>query len=152
VTSLMGSSVKALMQEKEKIVEVAAGLIFREGKLLITQRRLNDHLGGLWEFPGGKRERNESFKACLERELLEELGVEVKARELMGRVTHRYPEKTVRLRFYRCDLIKREPRAIGCQAVKWVRRNQLLRYSFPAADAKLLSRLETSPELWRARS
>jgi mutator protein MutT len=57
-------------------VEVSAGLVFRNGKLLITQRYPNAHLGGLWEFPGGKRECDESFEACLARELREELGIE----------------------------------------------------------------------------
>src|SRR5262245_8839529 len=52
-----------------RAIEVAAGLVFREGKLLITQRRSHDHLGGLWEFPGGKREAGESFESCLIREL-----------------------------------------------------------------------------------
>jgi len=137
-----------LNRYKEKIVQVAAGLVFRRGKLLITQRRPGDHLGGLWEFPGGKRERNESFEACLERELREELDMVVKTRELLGRVTHRYSEKTVCLRFYRCDWIKNEPRAIGCQALAWIQRDQLGRYSFPPADAKLLQMIQASPDLW----
>lgn len=136
-------------RRNQNAVEVAAGLIFRERKLLITQRRPGDHLGGLWEFPGGKREQNESFEACLERELMEELGIVVKARELIGRVTHRYPEKTVRLQFYRCDWVRNEPRAIGCHALAWIHRQELDRYAFPAADAKLLRKLAASPELWR---
>ena len=56
-----------------KVIDVAAGLVFRGGQLLITQRRPNDHLGGLWEFPGGKVERDETFEHCLIRELREEL-------------------------------------------------------------------------------
>ena len=57
------------------MIEVAAGLIFRKRKLLITQRRANDHLGGLWEFPGGKFEIGETAEQCLHREIKEELGV-----------------------------------------------------------------------------
>src|ERR1041385_284352 len=83
-------------------VEVAAGLVFRNGKLLITQRHPEAHLGGLWEFPGGKREPDESFENCLARELREELGIEVEIGELVESVTHAYPEKTVRLKFFRC--------------------------------------------------
>jgi mutator protein MutT len=59
------------------IIEVAAGLVFHEGRLLITQRPATGHLAHLWEFPGGKREPDESFAACLRRELQEELAIEV---------------------------------------------------------------------------
>ena len=64
-------------------IDVAAALVFRDGKLLITQRHPDAHLGGLWEFPGGKREPNETFEACLIRELREELGIEVSVSELV---------------------------------------------------------------------
>src|SRR5438309_9744832 len=83
-------------------IEVAAGLIFRDGKLLITQRRPHDHLGGLWEFPGGKRECNESFQECLARELREELGIHVEVGEIVEEITHVYPEKAVHLKFFGC--------------------------------------------------
>ena len=52
-------------------IEVSAALIFHHGKLLITQRRADSHLGGLWEFPGGKREAHETFEECLIREIRE---------------------------------------------------------------------------------
>jgi hypothetical protein len=55
----------------------------------------------------------------------------------------------VRLRFYRCELRQGEPRAIGCQAVAWVTREELVRYEFPAADARLLEALKTREEWWR---
>src|SRR6185503_21266775 len=101
-------------------IEVAAGVVFRDGRVLITQRRPDDHLGGLWEFPGGKRESGETFAACLRRELMEELGIEVEVGECLGSVTHRYPGKTVHLRFYRCAWRLHEPSALGCQDFAWV--------------------------------
>lgn len=130
-------------------IEVAAGLVFREGRLLITQRRPQDHLGGLWEFPGGKREVNETFEACLRRELLEELGIEVQVKELLEEITHHYPEKSVHLKFFRCECPAAEPRPIGCHALAWVRAEQLNDYSFPAADARLLQELRETLELWQ---
>src|SRR5215204_6906636 len=90
-------------------IDVAAGLVFRDGKLLITRRHADVHLGGLWEFPGGKREPNESFEACLVRELREELGIEVTVGDLVESLTHEYPEKTVHLRFFRCAWRENEP-------------------------------------------
>ncbi len=132
-----------------KIIEVAAALVFRHGKLLIAQRHADAHLGGLWEFPGGKREPGETFAECLVRELQEELAIEVVVGELVESITHPYPEKTVHLQFYRCRLGRHEPRAVGCPAFAWVTAAELANYAFPAADARLLQKLRTSPQLWR---
>lgn len=129
-------------------IEVAAGLVFRHGRLLITQRYSGVHLGGLWEFPGGKRKADETFEACLRRELEEEVGIKVAIHDLIESITHSYPEKAVLLNFYRCRWLENEPRPLGCEAVAWVDRHQLVRYSFPAADARLLQKLEASPGLW----
>jgi len=131
-----------------QIIDVAAALVFREGKLLITQRHADAHLGGLWEFPGGKREPSETFEACLARELQEELGIEVEAGELVESLTHAYPEKTVHLKFYRCRWIAHEPQPLGCPAFKWVSATELKDYPFPAADARLLEKLRGDMGLW----
>ncbi len=133
----------------EHALEVAAGLVFRDGRLLITQRHADTHLGGLWEFPGGKREPRESFEACLVRELQEELGIEVAVHELIESVTHDYPEKTVHLRFFRCQWLRYEPQIIGCADFRWVRKEELKSYAFPAADAKLIEKLAGNSEYWR---
>ncbi|MHB1308483.1 MAG: 8-oxo-dGTP diphosphatase MutT [Limisphaerales bacterium] len=130
------------------LIEVAAGLVFRHGRLLLTQRRTGDHLGGLWEFPGGKREPGEDFPACLRRELREELGIGVEVGPCLERVRHEYPDKAVYLEFFRCRLIEGEPQALGCQAIAWVTPQELSRYEFPAADARLLDRLTTETDLW----
>jgi len=124
-----------------KSIEVSAALIFRNGRVLITRRHADSHLGGLWEFPGGKREPGETFERCLVRELLEELGVECSPGELFEEVTYAYPEKMVHLKFFICRLVRGEPRPLGCAALKWVGKSELDEYAFPAADARLLDRL-----------
>lgn len=129
-------------------IDVAAGLIFRHGLLLITQRRKGDHLGGLWEFPGGKREPGETFEECLRRELREELDAGVEVLDLIETVVHDYTEKTVHLRFFRCRLIDSEPRAVACADLRWVRREDLSRHDFPEADERLLEKLRVETELW----
>jgi len=131
------------------IIEVSAGLVFRDGKLLITQRHAAAHLGGLWEFPGGKREPSETFEQCLIRELREELGIEVEVGELLESLTHDYPEKSVHLKFFRCRCERSEPQLLGCADFKWIGREELANYRFPAADARLLQRIQNAMELWR---
>ncbi len=131
-------------------IEVAAALVFRDGKLLITQRHPDAHLGGLWEFPGGKREAGESYEACLVRELREELGIEVRVGPRIAALTHNYPEKAVHLEFFHCQWTAHEPQALECPAFKWVTREELGNHAFPAADAQLLARLGTELRLWQA--
>jgi mutator protein MutT len=130
-------------------IDVSAGLVIREGKLLITQRHADAHLGGLWEFPGGKREPHETFEQCLVRELREELGIEVEVGEAIESLTHSYPEKTVHLKFFRCRWRANEPQPLDCLNFKWVSVEELGNYSFPAADARLLQKLADSTGLWR---
>jgi mutator protein MutT len=127
-------------------VEVSAALIFKNGKLLITQRHAKSHLGGLWEFPGGKREPSETFEQCLVREIREELGVEISVGGLFEEISHDYPEKSVRLKFFICQLLSGEPQPLDCAAVEWIGQPQLAAHEFPAADAQLLAKLRAARE------
>jgi 8-oxo-dGTP diphosphatase len=131
-----------------KSIEVSAALIFHHGKLLITQRYAKSHLGGLWEFPGGKREAGETFEQCLVREIREELGVEISVGGLFEEVTHAYPEKSVHLKFFICQLLAGEPQPLGCAAFKWVNKTELADFNFPAADAQLLEKLNSRRLAW----
>jgi mutator protein MutT len=131
-------------------MDVVAGVVFRGSRLLIAQRRWSDHLGGHWEFPGGKVLPGEGFEAGLMRELQEELGIEVEVGGLIEELTHAYPERVVRLWFYRCRWVRHEPQALGCEAFAWVTRSGLRSYRFPPADERLLVRLETDDLLWGA--
>ena len=129
-------------------IEVSAALIFRDGKLLITQRHAKSHLGGLWEFPGGKREAVETFEECLVREIREELGVEISVGELFEEIAHDYPEKSVHLKFFICELLRGEPQPLDCVAVKWIGKTELADFQFPAADAQLLEKLKSPRFAW----
>lgn len=119
---------------------VVAAVIERDGLILIARRPAALHLGGLWEFPGGKQNPGEGPEAALVREIREELGVALTVGSLLERVDWRYPEKRVRLSFFRCA-IEGEPRALEGQELAWVRPADLGRYDFPPADATLLARL-----------
>ena len=128
------------------VVQVAAGLILREGRYLIARRKADTHLGGLWEFPGGKRERGESLEACLRRELQEELGIDVTAPVHFRVIRHGYQEKTVELHFFRCTISRGEAVALDCEEVRWVTPDELPNYEFPPADRPLLETLRNSEE------
>ena len=132
-----------------KPIDVAAGLVFHQQKILITQRLKGSHLAGLWEFPGGKREPGETFEDCLVRELREELGIEVSLGRAFEEITHDYPGKTVHLKFFLCRLAKGEPRTIGCAAYEWATKERLVKRDFPSADERLLERLLANAALWR---
>ena len=119
-------------------IEVSAGLVLRDGLILITQRKMGTHLGGFWEFPGGKRNPDESWEGCLIRELEEELGILVTVGDLRFEITHSYSSKSVHLRFYHCTLVRGEPQPIDCEAVLWVRPVDLPLYTFPEADEALV--------------
>ncbi|MEN9602014.1 MAG: Mutator MutT protein [Verrucomicrobiota bacterium] len=123
------------------VIDVAAGLVERDGLILITQRKIGSHLAGLWEFPGGKREPAETWQDCLVRELHEELAITVTVGELRYETVHHYPEKSVRLRFYAAVLMSGEPRPVDCAAVAWVGPKDLPTYAFPEADRELVALL-----------
>ena len=121
-------------------IEVVAAVIERDGKLLITRRPEGSRLSGLWEFPGGKPKPGETFEQALRREIDEELGAEVSVGERIETIEWQYPDKRVRLVFFRCD-VRGEPRPLEGQEMAWVTPADLARYEFPPADAALIQRL-----------
>ena len=127
-------------------IQVAAALIENEGRYLITRRNEGVHLGGLWEFPGGKCEAGESFESCVQRELLEELGIEITQPQFYMTLHHEYPEKTVELKFFSCSIHRGEPNPLGCAEFCWVRAAELTHFEFPPADMPVLSRLVSSAQ------
>jgi 8-oxo-dGTP diphosphatase len=136
------------MSDEGKVIDVAAGLVFRDNKLLIARRPPRAHLGGLWEFPGGKRESGETFEHCLARELIEELGIEIDVHELVEAILHEYPGRRVHLQFFRCRWRCHEPQPILCDAIAWITEDQLPRYEFPAADLRVLEKLRKNWRVW----
>ena len=121
-------------------VEVVAAVIERGGRYLITRRLEGTHLAGLWEFPGGKILPAEKPEDALRREVKEELGVEASVGELIETVTWAYPEKTVRILFFRCA-VRGQPCPQERQEMLWVEAAMLPGYRFPAADLRLVERL-----------
>jgi 8-oxo-dGTP diphosphatase len=126
-------------------IEVAAALIRdARGRFLITQRRRGSHLEGLWEFPGGKLEANETPEACLRRELTEELAATFAVGPRRETVRWEYPDRTVILHFYDCRLEAGAIEPRESQLMAWVEPERLADYEFPPADRELIARLNAS--------
>ena len=118
-------------------VVVTAAVVEIDGRFLVTRRQKGVHLEGFWEFSGGKCDRDEPLKDCLARELFEELDVPSRVGEELFTTTHAYPDRSVELHFFRCELLG-EPRAALGQEMQWVRREDLAALEFPPADAELI--------------
>ncbi|MDH5642512.1 MAG: (deoxy)nucleoside triphosphate pyrophosphohydrolase [Nitrospira sp.] len=129
-----------------KIVEVAAGLIHQDGRYLVARRKPGVHLAGFWEFPGGKREADESITECLKRELWEELGVRVDSPIPYRIVRHDYPEKTVELHFFRCVIEAGVAAPLDCEEIRWVRPEELTVLKLPPADQAIVEALQRDAE------
>jgi mutator protein MutT len=122
--------------------DVAVAVIKRRGRYLICQRRAGSHYAGRWEFPGGKRRPGERWQACVRREGHEELGVELGRVAWAGRISHRYPHKSVCLGVFRCSIRRGTPKALSSNGLRWVRAADLGRYPFPPANRILIERLQ----------
>ena len=123
-------------------VDVAAGIIWKGPELLISKRPRESHLGGLWEFPGGKLKQGESLEGCLRREILEELGLCVHVSTPVLSVDHEYRQKTVTLHFFNCIWKGGEPRALGCEEFRWIRPARIAAFRFPPPDMRVIELIE----------
>ncbi|MEI6805371.1 MAG: (deoxy)nucleoside triphosphate pyrophosphohydrolase [Myxococcaceae bacterium] len=118
----------------EKQIRVVAALIRKDKKVLITERWPNKHMGLTWEFPGGKVEFGESDEAALKRELMEELGIEVKVGSCCFQTTYSYSNKEVNLSIFRCEITEGTPQALDVKSLEWVLQSELNLRPFPPAD------------------
>jgi mutator protein MutT len=119
---------------------VAAAVIERDGRFLVTRRGPGVHLEGYWEFPGGKCNPGETHAECLARELREELDVDAVVGSEIFATTHAYPDRRVELHFFRCDL-RGAPVPRMEQEMRWVTRSELGRLPFPPADVAMIRML-----------
>ena len=124
-----------------KKIEVSAAVITRGGRVFIQQRPHKGLMGGLWEFPGGKRQRGESEEECLKREIKEELGIPIVIKNKMMTIRHSYTQFRVTLNVFYCPWQKGRIQATQCEQWKWVRYEDLDNYTFPAANAKIVKTL-----------
>lgn len=122
-------------------VVVAAVIRDVEGRILLTQRLEGTHMGGLWEFPGGKVEAGERPEDALRRELTEEIGTAAEIGDPMTFAVHCEPEMRILLLFYSVSIGDARPVALEGQEIAWVARHELNSYPMPPADTELVRRL-----------
>jgi len=99
--------------------QVTAAVIVQAGRVLLTRRYADDLLGGLWEFPGGTCEDGESLPSCLQREIAEELGIEISVGPLLVSLPHAFTHFRLTLHVFLCRLERGEPQALDCAAWRW---------------------------------
>jgi A/G-specific adenine glycosylase len=114
-------------------LRIGVGVVRKHGRVLIQRRAEEGMLGGLWEFPGGKKRPRESIESCVRREVFEETGLRVDVGRRLIVVPHRYSHLSVELHVYECAV-----RSGVARRGKWVRPSQLRRYPFPAANVKII--------------
>ena len=128
------------MKSKTKvkpIYDVVVGMIWKKNKILISKRKKNGLLGGLWELPGGKIYKKESHTECLERELYEELKIKVKINTNIGLIKHQFSHFSINMTGYHCDYKSGDPLPIVSDKIKWINLDEIKKYPFPKATLKL---------------
>ncbi|MCU1263352.1 MAG: hydrolase [Bryobacterales bacterium] len=121
------------------MLTVVAGILERDGKVLICQRRPDGAHPLKWEFPGGKVESGEEPTAALSRELREELGIAARIGAEFARYEYAYPGKaSIQLLFFSVTEFAGEIRNLVFERIEWCQRSQLDRYDFLEGDLALI--------------
>ena len=125
------------------IINVVAGVIKNEeGKILITQRNLKKAQGGLWEFPGGKIEPNETRENAIVREIKEELDIDIQVENYLSEKVFNYPEKDINLIALECKKINGDVKLLEHEDYRWVDNSELENFEFAPADLFIVEKLK----------
>jgi 8-oxo-dGTP diphosphatase len=135
---------KALKRNSDKpIFRVAAAILWRKNEknieILIQTRPGSHH--AVHEFPGGKIESGESERACLKRELMEEIGIEASVRPPFLRTEYIFDDKVIYFSWHRCQILLGEPYGKEGQEIRWIRISELCHYVFPPSNDEVIRSL-----------
>lgn len=123
-------------------LHVAVGVVLRQQQVLLALRHAKQHQGDKWEFPGGKLEATETAEQALQRELLEELAIEVTACSPFMTLHYDYPERSVLLDIWLVTAFKGEPQGVEGQPLQWVDIANLHTLTFPDANQPIVAKLQ----------
>ena len=128
-------------------LDVAVAIIWdmNRARLLVAQRPTDKHVGGMWEFPGGKREAGESIESALRREIREELGIEITILGSRPLAIHRYEHRMVRLHPFDCQCHSGSPRPLASTELRWIAPEELHQLPLPPANAPLIASIIAQP-------
>ena len=125
------------------MMQVSAGVIVRDGKILICQRPVGKSLAGLWEFPGGKLEAGETLEECLQREIFEELSVEVEVGDFIASSEYKYEHGEFEIFAFFARIIGNAELISNVhQNIAWVKLSELDDYKYPEADLPIIEKLK----------
>jgi A/G-specific adenine glycosylase len=122
---------------------IAVGVVVKNGRLLITQRKLDGLLGGLWEFPGGKIKKGEKPEAACVREIKEEVNLSISGLDHLARVKHAYTHFKIVMDVFCCKYKAGRVKLNGPAAHRWIKPDEIDQYPLPRANHKFLSKLKT---------
>ena len=125
------------------VIPCGVALVRRGREFLIAQRKKGDTFGLFWEFPGGKKNPEETFEQCVAREIKEEVGVHITVDEKFMEIKKQYREKTIWLNFYLCSYVSGQARALECENIAWASWEQLKNYKFPPANERVIRKLKS---------
>ena len=124
-------------KNNKPIYNVSVAIIWKAKKILISKRKKDGLLGGLWELPGGKKHKNENDSECLLREINEELGISVNIKNKIGTIKHHYSHFSINLTAYNCEHFSGKAVAYSSEKIEWIKASQIIQYPFPKATLKL---------------
>jgi A/G-specific adenine glycosylase len=123
-------------------VRIAVGVVFKNGRVLITRRPAQGLLGGLWEFPGGKLREGEAPPAACVREIKEEVNLDVAIEEPLAQVRHAYSHFRIHMHVFCCRIMAGRVRLNGPADHRWIRIADIDRFAFPKANHKFIPLLK----------
>ena len=129
---------RRMKTRKVPTYHIAAGIVRKKGKVLITRRKLDGLLGGLWEFPGGKLEKNEDAMSACIRELKEETGIRAEIDSHLTTIDHAYTHFKIRMDIFYCRHISGRVQLNGPIDFKWIRLKDMDQFAFPKANLKFI--------------
>ncbi|MGM0613860.1 MAG: (deoxy)nucleoside triphosphate pyrophosphohydrolase [Bacteroidota bacterium] len=123
------------------MIDVTAGIIIREGKILIAQRKRGKNRELLWELPGGKANENETLEECLKRELNEEFGVDAGIGERFMSHHHKYPDMELTLHAFYVTELKGKLQLNEHKRIAWIKSEDYTKYDITEADLPIMEEL-----------